>query len=122
MSAQLDIITTGSSTVPADRVRASQNKSLSGLVLPPPEIRSKLIQDSMVRWNDVLTSLGVGIVDKTATFVARNGLQFEDRILDKERNNPKFCFLRPEDPYHPYYQYCIDEIRAGRGKENETNG
>ncbi|KAI8057237.1 Pre-mRNA splicing factor PRP21 like protein-domain-containing protein [Syncephalis plumigaleata] len=100
MSAQVDIITTGTDDIPADRVQASQSNSLSGLVLPPPEIRS--------------------IVDKTATFVARNGIQFEDRILDKERNNPKFCFLRPEDPYHPYYQHCIDEIRAGR--ELKANG
>ncbi|RKP26188.1 Pre-mRNA splicing factor PRP21 like protein-domain-containing protein [Syncephalis pseudoplumigaleata] len=94
MSAQLDIITTAAAPVPADREPASEARSLAGLVLPPPEIRS--------------------IVDKTATFVARNGIQFEDRILDKERNNPKFCFLRPDDPYHPYYQHCIEEIRAGR--------
>ena len=33
------------------------------------------------------------IVDKTATFVARNGVEFETRIRRNEQNNPKFNFL-----------------------------
>jgi hypothetical protein len=35
------------------------------------------------------------IVDKTATFVARNGPEFEQRIKQNEVNNPKFNFLNP---------------------------
>ncbi|KAI9591375.1 Pre-mRNA splicing factor PRP21 like protein-domain-containing protein [Syncephalis fuscata] len=101
MSAQLDIITTGSAEIPTiGRGSSSNGKPTTGLVLPPPEIRS--------------------IVDKTATFVARNGLQFEERIRDNERSNPKFCFLRPDDPYHPYYQHCIEEIQAGRELKPES--
>lgn len=58
-----------------------------GVIIPPPDIRA--------------------IVDKTATFVARNGPEFEKRILGSEKNNAKFNFLLPTDPYHAYYQSKI---------------
>ena len=44
-----------------------------GIIYPPPEVRN--------------------IVDKTASFVARNGPEFEQRIKQNEINNPKFNFL-----------------------------
>jgi splicing factor 3A subunit 1 len=66
-----------------------------GLIYPPPEIRK--------------------IVDKTAIFVARNGIQFEERIREKEKNDPKFCFLNPNDPYHAYYAFKLSEQREGKG-------
>ena len=47
--------------------------------------------------------------------MARNGPVFEDRIRDKEHNNPKFSFLSPNDAYAPFYQWRLSEIRAGRG-------
>lgn len=89
-----------------------------GIIYPPPEVRN--------------------IVDKTATFVARNGPEFEQRIKQQEVrssvhsnkekhmlsfnnvgnifqvNNPKFYFLSPGDPYHAYYQHRVNEIREGR--------
>lgn len=55
-----------------------------GIIYPPPEIRN--------------------IVDKTASFVARNGFEFEARIKANEAGNAKFNFLNPTDPYHAYYQ------------------
>lgn len=70
-------------------------KPPAGVVLPPHEIRN--------------------ILEKTAGYVARNGAVFEDRIRDKERQNPKFSFLAPDDAYHPFYQWRLAEIRAGRG-------
>jgi splicing factor 3A subunit 1 len=65
-----------------------------GVVLPPKEIRN--------------------ILEKTAGYVARNGMIFEDRIRDKERQNPKFSFLNVADAYNPFYQWRLNEIRAGR--------
>jgi splicing factor 3A subunit 1 len=62
-----------------------------GIIFPPAEIRS--------------------IVDKTAEFVARNGEQFESKILGTESDNQKFGFLRPKDPYAAYYRFKIKEIR-----------
>lgn len=66
-----------------------------GVVLPPREIRN--------------------VLEKTAGYVARNGAVFEDRIRDKEAQNPKFSFLNPTDAYHPYYEWRLFEIQSGRG-------
>lgn len=71
-----------------------------GIIYPPPEVRS--------------------IVDKTATFVARNGPEFEDKIRNNEISNPKFNFLNSNDPYHAYYQHKVREI--AEGKTTTTTG
>ena len=57
------------------------------------------------------------IVDKTASFVARNGPEFEARIRQNELGNAKFNFLNGGDPYHAYYQFKVKDIREGRGGE-----
>ncbi|KAL9114826.1 MAG: hypothetical protein Q9227_001069 [Pyrenula ochraceoflavens] len=72
-------------------------KPPEGIVLPPRDIRA--------------------IVEKTAGYVARNGPVFEDRIRDKEINNPKFSFLNANDAYTPFYQWRLNEVRAGRGTD-----
>ncbi|KAE8748975.1 hypothetical protein FOCC_FOCC004381 [Frankliniella occidentalis] len=59
----------------------------------------------------------VDIVDKTASFVARNGPEFEARIRDNEQGNPKFNFLNFGDPYHAYYQHKVKDIREGKGQD-----
>lgn len=71
------------------------SKPPSGVVLPPKDIRA--------------------IVEKTAGYVARNGVVFEDRIREKEKHNPKFSFLSPNDAYSAYYAWRLEEVRAGRG-------
>ena len=71
------------------------SKAPSGVVIPPKDIRR--------------------IVETTAGFVARNGIVFEDRIRQKEVQNPKFCFLNPNDSYAPFYAWRLEEIKAGRG-------
>jgi hypothetical protein len=53
-------------------------------------------------------------VDKTASFVARNGPEFEQRIKQNELNNPKFTFLNSGDPYNAYYEHKVEEIREGK--------
>ena len=65
------------------------------VILPPKDIRA--------------------IVEKTAGYVARNGVVFEERIRSKEISNPKFSFLNEADAYAPFYLWRLDEIRAGRG-------
>ncbi|EDW85171.2 uncharacterized protein Dwil_GK12756 [Drosophila willistoni] len=74
-----------------------QAKSMSGpiigIIYPPPEVRN--------------------IVDKTASFVARNGPEFEARIRQNELGNPKFNFLNGGDPYHAYYRHKVNEFREG---------
>lgn len=63
-----------------------------GIIHPPPDIRN--------------------IVDKTAQFVAKNGPEFERRIIANNAGNAKFNFLNSSDPYHAYYQHRLSEFRA----------
>ncbi|KAL3827719.1 hypothetical protein ACJIZ3_016521 [Penstemon smallii] len=57
--------------------------------------------------------LGIrNIVDKTSHFVAKNGPDFEKRIILNNEGNAKFNFLRASDPYHKYYQHRLSENRA----------
>jgi splicing factor 3A subunit 1 len=72
-------------------------KEIIGIIYPPPDIRT--------------------IVDKTAAFVAKHGVEFENKIKEKEALNPKFSFLSPADPYHAYYKHKVKE-----GETNETYG
>ncbi|GLI60020.1 hypothetical protein VaNZ11_002084, partial [Volvox africanus] len=67
-----------------------------GVILPPPDIRA--------------------IIDKTAQFVSKNGVEFEKRILSNEKNNVKFNFLVPTDPYHAYYKLRIKDFSAEDGQ------
>ena len=69
------------------------------IILPPPEVRN--------------------IVNKTASFVARNGPEFEQRIKQNEINNPKFNFLSFGDPYHAYYQHKVTELREGKDDKSK---
>ncbi|GMH26050.1 hypothetical protein Nepgr_027893 [Nepenthes gracilis] len=63
-----------------------------GIIHPPPDIRN--------------------IVDKTSQFVAKNGPDFEKRIIANNAGNAKFNFLNASDPYHAYYQHRLSEFRA----------
>ncbi|OOQ90696.1 putative pre-mRNA splicing factor [Penicillium brasilianum] len=80
----------GNTPLPEDMTKCPE-----GLVLPPKDIRA--------------------IVEKTAGYVARNGSVFEDRVREKEKNNPKFSFLNAGDAYEPFYQWRLTEIKEGRG-------
>ena len=75
---------------------ATSSATLSGatVIIPPPEIRQ--------------------IAEKTAAFVARNGPLFETRIRENESQNPRFCFLNSNDPYHAYYRQRILDIQSGK--------
>ena len=66
---------------------------LSGLILPPPDVRS--------------------IVDKTALHVGKNA---DPRSLEtkiRNRNDARFAFLTPNDPYHAYYLHRLELVRSG---------
>ena len=60
------------------------------------------------------------IIDRTALFVARsaNPPQFEDKIRENQRQDPKFSFLNPADPYHAYYRHRMDKVVQGELDED----
>ncbi len=47
------------------------------------------------------------------------GGEFEKRILANEKNNVKFNFLVPSDPYHAYYKL---RVRAGAHAVHNKKG
>ncbi|KAF9066881.1 Pre-mRNA splicing factor PRP21 like protein-domain-containing protein [Rhodocollybia butyracea] len=80
----------------------ARERFTSGLILPPPEIKS--------------------VIDKTATYVAQsaNPPLFEDKVREGQRSDPKFSFLNPADPYHAYYRHKMDKIFQGDMEEEQT--
>ena len=67
-----------------------------------------------------LCSLRVtAVIDRTATFVARsaNPPQFEEKIRENQRQDPKFAFLNSADPYHAYYRHRMDKVVRGEVEE-----
>ena len=72
---------------------------LQAVIFPPLEIRN--------------------VIDKTSVFVAKNGLIFEERIYERERHNPKFSFLNPNDPYHKYYQLKTEDLKNGTDRVSQ---
>lgn len=66
--------------------------------------------------------LVLAVIDRTALWVARsaNPLQFEDKIRESQRSEPKFSFLNPNDPYHEYYRHRIEKVLAGEVDETDA--
>jgi len=60
----------------------------------------------------------IEIADKTAAYVAgsKTGTLLEERLRQSEKNNAKFCFLNPTDPFHAYYAFKVQEAKSGKGK------
>ena len=52
----------------------------------------------------------------------------EDKIRENQRQDPKFSFLNPADPYHAYYRHRMEKVLRGEveeevpGKEEEPQG
>ncbi|KAF9562167.1 hypothetical protein CPC08DRAFT_688044 [Agrocybe pediades] len=87
----------GDHTAPTSSLRFS-----SGLILPPPEIKV--------------------VIDRTALYVARsaNPPQFEERVREGQRSDPKFSFLNPADPYHAYYRHRMEKVAQGEVEDESA--
>ncbi|KAG8776305.1 hypothetical protein FRC12_000998 [Ceratobasidium sp. 428] len=88
--------------VEEDLPKTGAAKFATGMIYPPPDIRT--------------------IIDRTAAFVARsaNPPQFEDKIRESQRNEPKFSFLNSADPYHAYYRHRIQKVEDGEDDQTIT--
>lgn len=115
--------TNGDAIAALEEIKAPQ-----GVVLPPKEIKGMPSRSCA----GSVTNQAVAILEKTAGYVARNGIVFEgrvllpviedewltrcvDRIREKEKHNPKFSFLSTNDAYNAYYLWRLSEIKEGRG-------
>merc|ERR1712227_725504 len=53
------------------------------------------------------------IIDKTAEYVAQNGIQFEDKIKKKYAKNSNFSFLNTKNQLNLYYLYKLKKTLKG---------
>lgn len=49
------------------------------------------------------------VIDKTALYVAKNGRDFEETL--RKKNDSRFQFLIPNDEFHAYYLFKVNESR-----------
>jgi hypothetical protein len=62
------------------------------------------------------------IIDKLAVFVARNGVEFEQMTMEKQRDNPKFHFLFGGES-HAYYRWRVSQEQASLyGQQSQQPG
>lgn len=65
------------------------------------------------------------IIDKTASYVLKNGKDFEDIL--RAKNDKRFTFLQYNDPYYKYYTFkltgivCPDPIVASKGLKVQSD-
>ncbi|ANQ09430.1 RNA-binding protein [Plasmodium coatneyi] len=55
-----------------------------------------------------ISSVDVDLIKTTALFVARNGNQFLNELIDREKNNNQYDFLRANNLYFNYFSKLID--------------
>jgi splicing factor 3A subunit 1 len=55
-----------------------------------------------------LNALDVDIIKLTAQFMARNGPDFVQGLLTRERANPQFEFVKPSNALHGYFRKLVD--------------
>ena len=78
-------------SVPMEEIAGAMQGRVTGVIIPPPEIRA--------------------VADKTAQFVAKNGKNFEQKILNSaDGKSAKFNFMKVMDPYHAYYEMKIKYV------------
>ncbi len=61
-----------------------------GMIMPPPDIKR--------------------IIDKAAELVGKFGSNIEGLMKNENNNLPKLTFLKPNDPYRPYYDYKVAQV------------
>ena len=67
--------------------------SVSGIIIPPPEIQN--------------------LADKTAKLFAERGPEIEELVKTNLTDDPKFSFLKYNDPYRPYFDQKVKEYKSG---------
>lgn len=55
-------------------------------------------------------------IDKSVIYILKNGKSFEERLLKNNRNK-HFNFLQPDNEYHQYYQWKLQNTETPLGTE-----
>ena len=87
--------------MPTENEEQQPTHQKSKVIIPPPEIKS--------------------VIEKTSSYVAKNGSSFEQMIMKVEQSNPKFNFLKyADDPYRPYYLQKLAEYSGVADQKEVT--
>lgn len=66
------------------------------------------------------------IIEKTATFICKQGTQMEIVLKMKQKNNPQFEFLNYDNELNPYFKHLVSIMKDGRyipaAHQPEPNG
>ncbi|MQL72099.1 hypothetical protein Taro_004418 [Colocasia esculenta] len=54
------------------------------------------------------------MVDKTVEFIRKNGREFEASLIQQDKTNEKFPFLRPSSQYHSYYLKVLQDTHESK--------
>uniref|UniRef100_A0A336KXG7 CSON001017 protein n=1 Tax=Culicoides sonorensis TaxID=179676 RepID=A0A336KXG7_CULSO len=52
----------------------------------------------------------LNIIDKTASYVAKNGDEFEAITANRTKDDPRFSFLTKDNEFHGYYLYKLEAL------------
>lgn len=79
-----------------------------------------ILQMYIVRFNEILlhylqpeTMKQHTIIEKTARFIAKQGIQMEILLKAKQSNNVQFDFLSLNSPLNPYYKFIVTALKNG---------
>ncbi|CAH8388505.1 unnamed protein product [Eruca vesicaria subsp. sativa] len=61
------------------------------------------------------------IIEKTAKFISKHGLEIENRIIASNLKNARFMFLNSSDRFHAFYKHKLYEYQAQNQHGLEAN-
>lgn len=97
----------GTTTTTTSTTTTSPTAKPSAVLAPPPLLTFPMPEETLRH-----------IIDKTATYVIKNGRQFEETLRTKSVE--RFNFLLPEHKYYAYYMYKITGDVDAASKEEKT--
>ncbi|XP_059048197.1 protein suppressor of white apricot isoform X2 [Achroia grisella] len=101
---------------PSEPAQVSQPTEVDEPFLPTPSFQALLPVDVVLP--DSLKQNA--IIEKTANFIALQGVQMEILIKTKQGDNPQFQFLNKDSVLHPYYTALIALVKAGKWPEKKV--
>lgn len=98
-----------SGSAPTDIVKKSSG--LMGLVHYSSDSESEEDEPNVVTYTGLIPPSELQVViDKTATYVAKNGVEFEQTL--RKKNDVRFQFLDKSNEFNQYYMFKVNEIRG----------
>lgn len=95
----------GSST----QADVKKSSGLTGLVHYSSDSESETEEEITLYTGPIPPSELQLVIDKTASYVAKNGVEFEEKLLKKQ--DTRFQFLDETNEFHKYYVFKVNESR-----------